>query len=205
MKFTLPTVAFALTATTSAQIYNESAPFRLQLVSYSNSTVNGSYLAACHSGAAIESLCLADAPSISKPNPISPSVFTFNSSDSQFVPNATLGVSGVLVWVLHGSSFNYSESMGFSVNPSSNVVLPLFGIGQPQYVAFDEHNLLNIQDYVDDTTDPATVGLYKAYYNWYSCTTYFTGYSYVTLAWALGVGKPQNPTCVKVDVKRIFV
>lgn len=40
--------------------------------------------------------------------------------------------------------------------------------------------------------------------NRYICTTY-AGYLYQTLAWTLGNAPPENPTCQKVDVQRLFV
>jgi hypothetical protein len=41
-------------------------------------------------------------------------------------------------------------------------------------------------------------------YRWYVCTTLVTSYTYSTLAWVLGSHSPQNPSCVKVDVVRVF-
>lgn len=72
-------------------------------------------------------------------------------------------------------------------------------------MAFDVDNFLNIQGYVDDTVSPPKTDETTAYYRWYSCQTYYTGYQYTTLAWVVGEAAPQNPTCVKVDVKRVFV
>ena len=33
----------------------------------------------------------------------------------------------------------------------------------------------------------------------------YTGYHYTALTWVMGVHSPQNPTCQKVNVKRVFV
>ncbi|KAF2116093.1 hypothetical protein BDV96DRAFT_645439 [Lophiotrema nucula] len=208
MKLALPTLALALAASTSAQDYNQSAPFNLVIVS-ENKTVDGDYLASCHSGAGIESLCLTNQPSTSKPDPTPASVYQFNTTDTGATPNATIGQSGYLTWELHGADFNVSSALAFYFSYSSNVVLPLFypGIDYSTVVpvAFDSNNLMNIQDYVIDTVNPPTYGDEKAYYRWYACTTYYLGYTYVNLAWTLGEAAPQNPTCVKVDVKRVFV
>ncbi|KAF2179267.1 hypothetical protein K469DRAFT_716525, partial [Zopfia rhizophila CBS 207.26] len=206
MKSVIPISALALAATSTAQYLNQSEPFQLVLLS-ANSTINGSTLSACHEGAAIEGLCLSNSISISKPEAIAPGTFYFNTSDTITPPNATLGATGYLTYLLIGGNFEISEPMGLYVNPTTNVALPLFYPGDTYAttVAFDEKGLLNIQGYIDDTTVPATVGGFKAYYRWYSCTTYYTGYTYVTLSWGLGEGKPQNPSCVKVDVKRVFV
>lgn len=57
----------ALTSGATAQYLNQTAPFALVVIS-SNTTYNGSTLAACHEGAAIESLCIG-APYSSGPLP----------------------------------------------------------------------------------------------------------------------------------------
>lgn len=96
--------------------------------------------------------------------------------------------------------------MSFYVDPTTNVALPLFmpGPDNQQQVAFDKRSLLTILGYVDDTITPPNYTDPKPYYNWYVCQTYYVGYTYRTLNWALGKGKPQNPSCVKVDVKRKY-
>ena len=205
MKLTLPTLALTLAASTTAQYYNQSKPFHLVVVS-KNQTINGDTLSACHTGAAIESLCLSNSISVSKPNPIAPATFYFNTSDSVVTPNATLGAPGIVTYVLN-SIPPIPESLGLYPSFSSNVALPLLWPGDTEAttMAFDKNDLLNIQDYVDDKVNPPVSGDYTAYYRWYSCSTYWQGYSYVTLSWVLGEGKPQNPSCVKIDVKRVFI
>ncbi|KAF2659950.1 hypothetical protein K491DRAFT_549848, partial [Lophiostoma macrostomum CBS 122681] len=201
----LATLAFALTASVSAQFDNQSAPFHLVLIS-DDSSVDGDTLSACHAGAGIESLCLSHSISTSKTAAIAATPFQFNTSDSVVTPNKTLGAPGYLTYELQGSNFNESEALGLYIDRSTNVGLLLLEPGTQDaiVVAFDSNNLLNIQDYIDDTQDPPVAGNYTAYYRWYSCTTYYVGYQYVTLTWVLGEAKPQNPTCVKVDVKRVF-
>jgi len=205
MKLQLPILALGLAASTSAQYLNQSKPFHLVLVS-KNKTIDGDTLSACHTGAAIESLCLSNSNSTSKPNPIAPAVFTFNTSDSVVVPNVTLGVPGIVTYKLLATP-PIPEALGLSFDPTTNIALPLLWPGDTlaTTMAFDSKNLLNIQGYVDDTVSPIAAGNYTAYYNWYSCNTYYAGYQYVTLAWAVGKTKPQNPSCVKVDVKRKFI
>lgn len=99
----------------------------------------------------------------------------------------------------------FSESMILQTNPSSNVAQAMFFPGtDSQYVTFDAKELMTITSSVDDTTDPITAGETTPYYRWYICDSYFTAYRYKTLSWVYGAGEPQNPTCVKVDVKRQF-
>jgi len=182
----------------AAQYTNQSAPFSLVVLS-ANSTYNNTVLDSCHEGAAIEGLCLGGA--FDPPEPTY-AQFTFNVSTGTSY-NATIGQTGYLAFELRGGNFNISEPLTFQYNPTSNVVVPLFYPSETgQSVAFDENDLLNVQGYADDTTSPPTTST-KAYYRWYICTTN-AGYTYNTLAWAVGEAAPQNPTCVKVDVKRIF-
>lgn len=97
--------------------------------------------------------------------------------------------------------------MSLSVNPSSNVALPLLQPGyDTQSVAFDGDDNLAIFSYYDDSKEDPTSGEVRAINNWYACQTYYAGYQYQTLAWVLGKegSKPQNPSCIKIDVKRVF-
>jgi len=183
----------------TAQYTNQSAPFALVLLS-SNDTLNGTTLSPCHEGAAIEGLCLG--PSITDTSTTSSYNFNTSSFDTGF--NTTIGQTGVLTWLLQGGNFNLSSPFGLNYNPTSNVAMPLFtpSTTSTTTVAFDENDLLNIQSYQDDTTSPISFGA-QAYYRWYICDTYY-GYRYTTLAWVVGEGDPQNPTCVDVDVQRVF-
>lgn len=101
-----------------------------------------------------------------------------------------------------------SEPMNFYSDPSTNVALPLFEPGYSiQYITFDKKGQVAILSFLDDTRDPPTSNTVKALKNWYVCKTYYTGYRYRTLSWVMGNGsaKPQNPSCVKVEVQRKFV
>jgi hypothetical protein len=67
----------------------QSKPFNLVIQSAKKS-INGEKLTACHSGAAIESLCLAGGGS----------TFHFNTTSGEQAPIKGQGVSGTLVWRL---------------------------------------------------------------------------------------------------------
>lgn len=91
-------------------------------------------------------------------------------------------------------------------DPTTNVGLPLFEPTETgTLVAFDRNDLLNIQGYVDDTVTPPVAGPQKAYYRWWVCKVNYSGYVYEDLAWVYGDRKPENPSCVKVEVKRLFL
>ncbi|ATY61150.1 hypothetical protein CCM_02125 [Cordyceps militaris CM01] len=178
----------------------QSKPFKLVLDS-SNGRINGKIISSCHSGAAIEGLCLSN----DAPGPYT--TYYLNTTEGATSPVTGYGASGKLVWNLPLQNQYVSEPMQFTYDPSTNVAHPLF---QPSYtatyVAFgDEDNELALFSYVDDTVNPPRAGNFKALKQWYACTTYYTGYTYLTLNWVVGKGKPQNPTCVKTQVKRVFI
>ncbi|KAF8858190.1 hypothetical protein BDZ45DRAFT_674150 [Acephala macrosclerotiorum] len=180
----------------AAQYNNQSAPFNLVLHSH-NTTYDGQTLAACHEGAAIEGLCL------SGPLTNTSVQYTFNTSTT-FSPDPVLGTPGYLNYELRGGNFNLSSPLDIPVNPISNVAVPLFGPSESgANVGFDTDNKLFVWGYTDDTVSPP---VYKTqgFYRWYVCFTN-AGYTYTTLAWVVGPHSPENPSCVKVDVKRVFV
>jgi len=191
--------AFAMSHVSAQYYINQTAPFNLVLLS-SNETYNGSTLTAVHEGAAIEGI----APGVAfTPNaPATPFYFNYSSQET---PDPVLGYSGLLIYNLN-VGFIVSEPMRLSINPTSDVALPLFfpDVDNYQTVGFDKDGLMFIASYVDDTVDPPKYET-MALYRWYVCLTQY-GYLYQTLTWVVGVHThPQNPTCVKVDVKRVFI
>lgn len=152
-KFTTSTLLLALLGSfalpSSAQTYNTSAPFTLQLES-DNATLAGQSLGACHSGAAIEELCLAGVVT----DPDYSYTFYFNVSASEVVA-AGQYETGIIFWILHGSGFNLSEPLTFGTPPlDTNVVPPLFEPSdEGASLAFDDDDKLFIySEYYDDTT-----------------------------------------------------
>jgi hypothetical protein len=194
MRTSLLASILAITASTvvTAQYTNQSAPFKLVLHS-SNVTYDGACLSPCHEGAAVEALC-----------PSGPaSTYTFNTSSNSVSYNASIGETGYLTYELSGGNFNVSEPMALSYDPTTNIAAPLFSPAQlgGTLVAFDCNENMNIQGYVNENTSPLTE---VPYYRWYVCTT-FKGYTYNTLVWTMGAGEPEDPSCVKVEVQRVFV
>ncbi|KAF1950961.1 hypothetical protein CC80DRAFT_528684 [Byssothecium circinans] len=206
MKLAIPTITLAFAALSKAQYVNQSAPFNLYLTS-DDPSVNGSTLSACHVGAAIESLCVSDSNSTSKPDPIPPSTFYFNTSETIDAPAPGLGQPGILTYWLGASPDPIPSAVTFWLDPITNYALPLLypGANDAQTLAFDEEGRLSVNGYVDYTVNPPNAGVYKAYHRWYSCPTYYVAYQYVNLVWGLGDAKPETPGCVAVSVKRVFV
>lgn len=206
---TTSNLTLLLATSVKAQLfYNETSdPFNLVLTS-ENSTVNGTTLSACHIGAALESLCLSSGGGISNPTAIAAATFNFNTSTDPFTPNATLGTPGILTWTLKTSSIDVPSSVYFNYDPTTDSAVPILTPGQerPQLLAFDDQDRLNVQGYIDWTANPPnSTGTTEAYNRWYACQTYFSGYSYRNLVWGLGTDEPENPTCMKVGVRRVFV
>jgi len=221
----VPALAQNISQTT---VVDQSANFNLVIQS-SNQTLNGTLLGACHNGAAHEGLCITDGSVEPSSNYVSfqfnttrnvctetNSTGTFPVSCNDPPVNATVGQTGGLTWwLLYGGTaspeLRVSQAVSLAYNPTSNVAQVEVGFsensGFSQYMAFDDKALLNIQNYVDDTLEPGEeyLGYSKAYYSWYICKTYYSGYRYTALTWVLGPAPPQNPTCEKVDVKRVWV
>lgn len=214
MKSFFAAAAALLWATTAVAQYNvQSRPFHLIAVT-SNKKYNGTAFTAGHAGAAIEALLAGSKPDASN-------LFHFNTSKNSGTPSQ-FGAEGVLTYLLQGGNFKgtpypnnpippntnspqESEGMQFYYDPSTNVALPLFQpTNTPTFIAFDKQNRANIQSYLDDTKTPPTDTKVHAFYRWYICETNYSAYQYTTLAWTLGNGKPQNPSCFKIELVRVF-
>jgi hypothetical protein len=146
----------------------------------------------------------------SKPNPTEYSTFNFNSSIYAQAPpnNVSLGTPGILTWFLPvGNIGPVPSSLYFNYDPSTDIAVPILETGSdnPQQLAFNDQDELIVQSYIDWTADPPTAGEPYGLKRWYACRTYFLGYQYENLAWGLGAAKPENPTCVAVGVKRVYV
>jgi hypothetical protein len=196
----------SLVAAASAQdFYNiTSKPFQLLLTS-ENGTIN-STVSACHTGAAIESFCLLNSNETSADS----STFNFNSSIYAQAPpnNPSLGVPGILTWFLPvGNIGPVPSSATFSNDPSTNLVVPLLepGSSNAQTLAFNDKDELILQSYIDWTANPPKAVDPYGLKRWYACRTLYLGYEYENLAWGLGTAKPDNPTCVAVNVTRLWV
>ena len=97
--------------------------------------------------------------------------------------------------------------MSLSLSATTNIANPTFFPGVTKYdvIAFDDDGFAYISAGLDDTISP------PSYYspnrkvkNWYICLTRWS-YLYETLSWKVGLtGDPQNPSCQKVDVVRVF-
>jgi hypothetical protein len=97
--------------------------------------------------------------------------------------------------------------MFLALDSTSNVANPTFypGTDKSTSVAFEENGCLYIEASRDDTVSPPVYfNPNRKVKNWYVCLTRYS-YLYTTLSWKVGLtGTPQNPSCQKVDVIRVF-
>lgn len=206
MRAAVATTLLALSASAFAQYTfdNASAPFAL-VVDSSNPALDNHVLSACHEGAAIEGLCLGPVYDAS-----TAPTYTFNSStyDLANPPANGGGAVGIVIYQLPVSGLptpTEPEGLTLVYNPISNLALPFFEPGTDNviYFSFDADNKLNLQGVLDNgntTEEEQTV----VAYNWQICTTFNAGYSYTALAWIVGGGVANNPTCSPVNVTRVF-
>ncbi|KAI1096562.1 hypothetical protein F5B19DRAFT_151455 [Rostrohypoxylon terebratum] len=210
MKFQLSSLLFGLAALASAQSANQTGPFYLQIVGQKNSSIIG-YASSCHTGAALEGLCYG-ANQVPE-SQVAAYQYYFNYTGSPMVDDDPVGQ---VVWKLpyidqNGNEAAEPQTLSLQYTLNSNVASTMFGISGDYYpavyVGFDADDKLFAWNYIDDSTfvpgtspDPSGVG--KAYYQWYVCWIYYTGYYYQAVAWST-TSPPHNPTCQPVDIQRV--
>ena len=199
MKFEIATLFTAAVGLVSAYDDVQSKPFTLSLIS-SDKKVDGSTIGACHTGAGFESLCYGKGQG---------QTLYFNASQyDEHKPNPNgHNIDGKLIFNLPiGNGAPVSSPMSFQYDYSTNVVIPMFTVTDDvTYVSFNDKGYMVLHGYVDDTVTPPKPGPSRELPRWYACTTYYTAYTYPTLSWVMGNGKPENPSCVPVTVKRTFL
>jgi hypothetical protein len=187
---TLLPVLAALFSVGTAQTYpDQSAPFSLKISSSADPSLNNKYLYACHSGAAIEQLCLGE----KSEHAAAFSTYYLNTSEWS-------AGTGSLVWNLPLGDISASSALTFGYSPATNVIPSYFVPGDQDAVrvGIDEDDRLYVPAYIDDVLTP---GGDKHFYNWEVCNTQFGGYRYQALAWVT-VGTPINTSCKSVNVTR---
>ncbi|KAK3984193.1 cell wall protein RHD3 [Cladorrhinum sp. PSN332] len=190
----LALAATVISAALAQNFPNQSAPYNLKLNS-AEATLDGKFLWACHSGAAIEQLCVSDTAATSA------GVFFLNTTE---YGSTVAGFNtGALVYNLnYGGDANLiaSSALRFAWNPATNVILNYFQPGDEGseivIVGLDAENMLFVPAYVDDVVTPNGAGLF---YRWQVCNTQFGSYKYQALAWVT-VGDPLDGGCKAVNV-----
>lgn len=169
MKPTTPALLLSLAGSLAQaqEVFNTSDPFTLSVSTDDDDTIDGQFLDACHSGAALAVLCLYG----SDGTPSASNTYRLNTTSD----DTSEFEEGLLVWELEGSGFNVSEALVFTPYLTSNVVTPQFQPGAPEdggyldYVGFDDDDVLFIYSgYVDEKnftagTYPTSVTPYPLY------------------------------------------
>ena len=80
----------------------------------------------------------------------------------------------------------------------------MFPGGVFDFISFDQDGYAYMTTSEDDMVSPPVYGKIEVA-SWYVCLTRWS-YLYHTLAWKVGrTGEPQNPSCVEVQVRRVFI
>ncbi len=213
---------------------NQSAPFFLKVVAATNATLDGRYLYACHSGAAMETLCLGTegTPTTNR----HAATFYWNYTEYEGVASK----EGALVWNLRLNNIDakeyqiVSQPMTLDYFPFSNVAATQFRVSsststcylsskiktnplcyQPSYpdgriaIGFNNSEMY-INTWIDDATFiPGTYpspppGSLYQLTNWHICWVLAGSYYYNALAWVTS-STPRNPTCQPVGVVKVDI
>jgi len=160
-------------------------------------------LGACHWSSTYEGLCLTDDTTATHARPST----TFYHNVSSYYDDT----QGILNWPLSlwGRDDPVSSAMHFEFVVGTNLVNMVFTPGTDTYqlVCFEEGSASMYIAIAEDDTGkaPDWFDPPKKVKNWYMCTMRH-GSTLRSLAWKIGfVGEPQNPTCSKVDVVRVWV
>ena len=169
-------------------------------------THHSQVIGACHQGAALEGLCPTDDTPGSQPQPYTTFYHNVSSYSGQ-LPNAD-DTQGMLYWTLHANNgaLIVPSAMRFWINPTSNVAIMMFAPGDSQYnlVSFEAGSgAMYIPLRHDENTGQSIDPPIKLK-NWYMCKSAYSA-RLITMVWRIGTkGEPDDPTCYRVDVKRVW-
>jgi hypothetical protein len=131
--------------------------------------------------------------------------FKYNLASNVAVPLLTPSENGQEVIFDADNKLAIAGCLDYRVSPVPNPTVPLLNLGEHgQKAVFNANTKLAIAGSMDDRAAPASNRYNpELLHRWYVCNTY-AGNLHITLAWTLGQAAPQNPTCEKVDVVRVF-
>lgn len=201
--FTIVHLLFAASASAISQLDTPSPKFHLMLQS-KNATLNGTVLIACHAGAATKALCTTNMTIHDQPNH---QLTFYHNTSSASSANTTVDQPGLLCYdqLVNGNE-PIPSVMSLPYSAASNVSLPIITPGSQSgrvMVVFDKFGRMGVRQAKKYTTYTPTQ-MKKTVRQWHVCITNWA-YRYETLAWVDGKNqKAQNPTCQKVEVKRVF-
>lgn len=198
MKLTgvLPIMAVIAVTTFAQNEVIQSAPFKIQIVS-ADPVYNAQYLSWTRAGNYVEKMAFSN---------ITYAVTDFYLNSTQYNAYGVLGVDQHYAT----SSGNFTVPLSFQLTNSlsTNVASTWMSLEKgTDLVDFDKEGLMSLQlGGHDDSKMPDTklvMGGPRGLYRWVACKE-FGPYGGImdTLMWVVG-GKPQNPTCVDVSLKRV--
>jgi hypothetical protein len=185
----------AATTFTQAEII-QSTPFSILVLS-ADPFYNGTYLTWTRAGPYVEKMTFSN---------ITHAINDFYLNSTQYTAWGTLGVDQHMA----SSSGNFVVPLSFQLasDLSTNIASTWMSSQKgTDLVDFDKEGLMNLQvGGHDDSKMPdakLVMGGPRALYRWVACKE-FGPYGGVidTLMWVVG-GKPQNPTCVDISLKRV--
>jgi len=158
-------------------------------------------LGACHWSAAYEGLCLTNDTTATPARPYTTFYHNVSSYDAEGILNWPMSLYGRVDPVPSAMRFEYEAGtnlVNIALTPWTDTY---------QLVWFEDGSASMYITIAKDDTGKAPDWVHppKKVKNWYMCTMRYDD-TWRSLAWKIGfVGEPQNPTCSKVDVVRVWV
>lgn len=161
-------------------------------------------LGACHQGAATEGLCQTNETTSSPPTPCTTFYQATSSND-----DSAYDTPGIIYYnlIISGGT-QVPSALRFTQDFTSDVAIPIFLPGNSSYtpisVAKGYEELYITRRLDDSASPPRYLDQPEKVKSWYICLTRYA-YEYHTLVWKVGGGSnPTNPSCKKVQVRRVF-
>ncbi|KAM0817625.1 hypothetical protein AB5N19_03432 [Seiridium cardinale] len=116
--------------------------------SFTNTSLTGVKLAACHTSASIESLCLFDGGN--------DSTYTFYFNTTAHTPDPGALHTGFVTWTLEAEVVGFNEPLTLLYNTASNLAFPMIwpSLDNVQQFAFTTEEHLAVPAYVNDAIEP---------------------------------------------------
>ncbi|KAK9780129.1 putative Transcription factor domain-containing protein [Seiridium cardinale] len=115
---------------------------------FTNTSLTGVKLAACHTSASIESLCLFDGGN--------DSTYTFYFNTTAHTPDPGALHTGFVTWTLEAEVVGFNEPLTLLYNTASNLAFPMIwpSLDNVQQFAFTTEEHLAVPAYVNDAIEP---------------------------------------------------
>ncbi|KAK6068255.1 transcriptional regulatory protein [Seiridium cupressi] len=124
-----------------------------------NTSLTGVKLAACHTGASVESLCLFDGGN--------DSTYAFYFNKTADTPDPGTLQTGIVTWTLEPDAIAFNEPLTLLYNTALNLAFPMIwpSLDNVQHFAFTTEEHLAVPAYVEDAIEPPAPGPWKVAYH----------------------------------------